>query len=122
MTKLRCDHLQENAKRFFLLSVYVRAAEKDLKRKLAIANWDCENVVDLTNCEDGPDADGKADDFYATDNDDLYDSNSDELADSAESVLCFKPSSNQSRLARHTHRWVITLLKSKGRWLFATGI
>ncbi|KAI3761031.1 hypothetical protein L1987_51436 [Smallanthus sonchifolius] len=69
----------------FLLSVYVRVAEKDNKRKLAIANWDWENVVDLINCEDGPDADGKADDFYATDNDDLYDSDSDELADS---VLC----------------------------------
>ncbi|KAI3787535.1 hypothetical protein L1987_42076 [Smallanthus sonchifolius] len=82
----------------------VRAAEKDRKRKLAIANWDWENVVDLTNCEDEPDAYGKADDFYATDNDDLYDSDSDELADS---VLCFKPNSNQSRLARRAHRGVI---------------
>ncbi|KAI3671036.1 hypothetical protein L1987_87682 [Smallanthus sonchifolius] len=30
----------------------VRATEKDRKRKLAIANWDRENVVDLTNCEE----------------------------------------------------------------------
>ncbi|KAI3785946.1 hypothetical protein L1987_45072 [Smallanthus sonchifolius] len=82
----------------------VQAAEKDRKRKLAIANWDWENVVDLTNCEDGPDADEKVDAFYATDNDDLYDFDLDDLSDS---VLCFKPSSNQSRLARRARRRVI---------------
>ncbi|KAI3760869.1 hypothetical protein L1987_51270 [Smallanthus sonchifolius] len=53
----------------------VQADEKTHKRKLAIANWDWENVVDLTNTEDGTDVDGKAD------------SDSDELADSADSVL-----------------------------------
>ncbi|KAI3726221.1 hypothetical protein L1987_66018 [Smallanthus sonchifolius] len=85
----------------------VRAAEKTRKRKLAIANWDWENVVNLTNFEDGPDADEKAGDFYATDNDNLYDSDSDELVDFADSVLCFKPSGNQYRLTRHACRQVI---------------
>ncbi|KAI3804574.1 hypothetical protein L1987_26223 [Smallanthus sonchifolius] len=80
---------------------YVRSAEKDCKRKLALASWDWDNVVDLTNFEDGPDANGKVD------SDDLYDTDSDELADSVDSVLCFKPSSSQSRLARRARHRVI---------------